>query len=58
MKEPGRKFTFFSVAFVVITWLVAKDHIPPEVYKDLFWACAFAFSGGNVAEHFAKRGQS
>lgn len=54
-KFKSRKLWFFTMLFIVGTWLLVKNHIQPDQWKELVWACAIAFSGGNVGEHFANK---
>lgn len=55
MRYTSRKLVFFTVALLLLTYLVVYGFITPEVFGNSFWAVSAGYAGGNVGEHFAGR---
>lgn len=53
-----RKFIFFTFVFCIVSILQSMGKLPGDgkVYESAIWAIVIGFGGGNVGEHFAKRG--
>lgn len=53
-----RKYFFFLFLFCIVSILQVIGKLPADgkVYESLIWAIVIGFGGGNVGEHFAKRG--
>lgn len=59
MNDQGmRKFAFYLIVFACDVALVSLGIIPPKAFESIAWGVIIAFGGGNVGEHFAKRGMN
>ena len=59
MDMLSRKLWFFSICGFVFTVMQIKGYLPTDalVYSNLMIGVMIGYAGGNVGEHFAKRGQ-
>ena len=53
-----RKLFFFTFMLCIVSILQATGKLPVDgkVFESAIWAIVIGFGGGNVGEHFAKRG--
>ena len=56
-KWTSRKLIVFMVLETLWTILLVVGKLPAEVYGSLSTMAFLAYAGGNVGEHWAKRGQ-
>lgn len=59
MPTTGRKLWFFSISGLMFTYMQIKGYLPADamVYSNLMIGVMIGYAGGNVGEHFSKRGQ-